>query len=115
MGAGRGYPLRTKIRIAAGIVLVLASLAGMAGFTAGDVIEKREYVFFSLTALLGAFLIFLNVRYTPYAVLPVSLTIFFYIVYRTASTSFSLFDVASGVFFLITAILCFMLIRAHKI
>jgi hypothetical protein len=117
MGAMRRYPLRAKIRIAAGIVLLLASLAEIAGLmgAGGCGVEKSEYVFFALTALVGASLIFLNVRYTPYAVLPVALTIFFYMVYRTASTSFSLCTAVSGVFFLVSAVLCFMLIRAHKI
>ncbi len=82
----RRYPLRVKIRTTAGIVLVLASLTeilGMAG-ESGAGIEERVHLFFALIAVAGAISIFLNLRYAPYAVLPVALAVFFYIVYRNS-------------------------------
>jgi hypothetical protein len=113
----RRYPLRVKIRTTAWIALALASLTEMLGLVGGfgAGIAERVHLFFAIIAVVGALTIFLNVRYAPYVALPVVLAIFFYIVYRTASTAVSSCTVASGIFFLVSALLCFMLIRVHKI
>lgn len=105
------------VRLAAGTVLAGAFFAEILGafveYSAG--IGGGVHLFFAVVAVLGAFLIFCNVRYSAYMALPPALAIFFYDVYRTVSATVSLYTVVSAIFFFISALFCFMLIRAHKI
>ena len=117
MATKRRYPLKEIVRTAAGTMLFLACLAELSGVLArhnagGD---ARLHLFFAVISAAGALLILLNIRYWAYVVLPPALGIFFYEIYQTAALTVSFYTVISGVCFFITALLCFMLIRAHKI
>jgi|GEM_PF-4893250 len=117
MASKRKHLLRHIVRIVAGAALAGAFLAELVGvfveYNAG--IGEGVHLFFAAIAALGAFLVFCNVRYSAYMVLPPALAIFFYDVYRTVSATISLYTVVSGILFFISALLCFMLVRAHKI
>jgi hypothetical protein len=117
MATKRRYPLREVIRTVAGIALFLASLTELLSvlFAYGASVDGRMHLFFAVMAVAGALLIFLNIGYSAYIVLPFALGIFFYEIYRTAASTISLYTVVSAISFFVTALLCFMLIRAHKI
>lgn len=117
MATKRRYPLRDAVRTAAGIALFLASLTELLGVLArpGAGGDARIHLFFAVISVVGTLFIFLNIRYWAYVVLPPALGIFFYEIYQTAALTISFYIVVSAVFFFITALLCFMLIRAHKI
>jgi hypothetical protein len=117
MATKRRYPLRKAVRTAAGIILLLASLTELLSvlFEYGVSSDGRIHLFFAVISVVGALLIFLNIGYSVYVVLPLALGIFFYEIYQTAALTISLYTVVSGISFFVTALLCFMLIRAHKI
>jgi hypothetical protein len=117
MAAGKKSLLRETVRTAAGIVLLLASCIEIAGVLTeyGAGTNGRLHLFFAVVSVAGSLFIFSNVGYSAYAVLPLALGMFFYEIYQTASTTLSVYTIASGLCFFVTAVLCFMLIRAHKI
>jgi hypothetical protein len=117
MGTKRKSPLRQAVRTAAGIVLLFASLievvSVLAEYGAGP--GGSVHLIFAALSAVGALIVFFNIGYSAYIVLPFALGIFFYEIYRTASAAISLYTVVSGISFLVAALLCFMLIRAHKV
>jgi hypothetical protein len=113
----RKSPLRQAVGKAAGFALLFASLIEIVSVLAeyGAGVDGRIHLSFAVVSITGALLIFFNIGYSAYVVLPLALGIFFYEIYQTASAAFSFYTVVSGVSFFVTALLCFMLIRAHKI
>ncbi len=113
----RKSPLRRAVRTAAGIVLLFASLievvSVVAGYGAGP--NGRVHLIFAALSAAGALIVFFNIGYAAYIVLPFALGIFFYEIYQTASAAINLYTIVSGISFFIAALLCFMLIRAHKV
>jgi hypothetical protein len=109
--------MRQAVRVAAGIVLIFALIAELMSVFVEYIkgFDGSAHLIFAVVAAAGAFLVFFNVAYCAYMVLPLSLGIFFYEVYRTVSATISVYTVASCLSFFVAALLCFMLIRAHKI
>jgi hypothetical protein len=108
--------LRQRVRSIAGIALVSALLAEIISLSTAHVqgFYGGEHLLFAVMAIAGALLLFFNVPYSAYIVLPLALGIFFYEVYRSVSATISVYTVISGVSFFVAALLSFMLIRAHK-
>jgi hypothetical protein len=116
MTAKPGRTLRQRVRAIAGIALVLALFAELISFSMEHNLGLHggEHLLFAVMAVAGALLLFFNVAYSAYIVLPLALGIFFYEVYRSVSATISVYTVISGVSFFVAALLSFMLIRAHK-
>ena len=108
--------LRQRVRAIAGIALVLALVAELINLLMArdQGLYGGEHLLFAVMAVAGALLLFFNVAYSAYIVLPLALGIFFYEVYRSVSATISAYTVVSGVSFFVAALLSFMLIRAHK-
>lgn len=117
MSTDQKHPLREAVGTIAGIALVFAFLSEImrvaAEGTGGP--DGIAHLIFAAVSLVGALLLLLNVRYSAYILLPLALGIFFFDVYRASSTAISWYTVISGLSFLVAALLCFMLIRAHKV
>jgi hypothetical protein len=116
MAVERRYTLRQAVHFTVGVVLVAALCAEIMTVLTADIggIERWAHLLFAAIAAAGAILVFCNVNYSSYTVLPPALAIFFYEVYRTVSEAISAYTVVSGLCFFVAALFCFMLIRAHK-
>jgi hypothetical protein len=117
MAGRKRYPLRERIRVAAGILLVAAALSEAVSvlWGYGAASDGRLHLLFALASFVTALPMLFGVRGAVYVALPVVLAIFFFEVYRMASISVSVYAAVSVVLFLAAALLCFTLIRIYKI
>ncbi len=117
MAGEKRYPLRERIRVAAGILLIVAAFSEAAGvfWEYGATSDGKLHLLLALVSFLTALPVLFGVRGAVYVALPVVLAIFFFEVYRMAAINVSFSAAVSAVLFLVTALLCFMLIRIYKI